>query len=329
MNLSAEYLDRCAAETGYLPASLEKVIRLGEMAADISRHPFLRDRLLLKGGTALNLCLGAPRRLSVDLDYNYVGFAEREKMLQERPEVESAVIDLAKRQGHRVQVSADSFAGRKIFLAYRSAFGVDDRIEVDLNFLFRVPIVSAQVLPLWQPGGLDSPLLRVVSMEELVAGKLLALFSRSAPRDVWDIANLPEIAVKGMKSPRFRPLFIALAITLEHPLKTYGRKHLRRSLSEKDITSQLVPILMANTGIRPEELAENAWNAVKHLVVPKRNESDYFTSAERGQLRPELLFPGDPELAQRIALHPALIWKVNNILALLNRTGRETTSDTL
>jgi predicted nucleotidyltransferase component of viral defense system len=67
MNLSLAFLDRCAAETGYLAGSLEKVTRLGETAGDIARHPFLNNSLVLKGGTALNLCFGAPKRLSVDL----------------------------------------------------------------------------------------------------------------------------------------------------------------------------------------------------------------------------------------------------------------------
>jgi hypothetical protein len=95
MSLSLEYLERCAAETGFGVSPLEKVVRLGEMAADISRHPFLREVLALKGGTALNLCFGLPSRLSVDLDFNYIGHLEREKMLTDRPMVETAVEKLA------------------------------------------------------------------------------------------------------------------------------------------------------------------------------------------------------------------------------------------
>jgi predicted nucleotidyltransferase component of viral defense system len=60
---------------------LEKVIQLGKFADEISKHPFLGQALALKGGTALNLCSGMPKRLSVDLDYNYIAHAEREKML--------------------------------------------------------------------------------------------------------------------------------------------------------------------------------------------------------------------------------------------------------
>jgi len=60
MNLSLEYIERCSAETGFQAASLEKVARLGELAADIARHPFLGGRLALKGGTDVG-----------DTKYNY------------------------------------------------------------------------------------------------------------------------------------------------------------------------------------------------------------------------------------------------------------------
>lgn len=92
MSLSFEYLERCATESGFTVSTLEKVARLGELAGDIGRHAFLKEVLILKGGTALNLCYGAPTRLSVDLDFNYVGALDRTVMLAERPKVEQAVM---------------------------------------------------------------------------------------------------------------------------------------------------------------------------------------------------------------------------------------------
>jgi len=112
-------------------------------------------------------------------------------MLQERPRVEQAVSELAKRKGYRVQQSADAFAGRKIYLIYRSVLGPEDRIELDLNYLFRVPIAGVAHSELWQPGELDRPQARTVSLQEIVVGKMLAMLDRGAARDVWDLANLP------------------------------------------------------------------------------------------------------------------------------------------
>ena len=40
MNVSVEYLQRCAEQTGYRIEPLEKVVRLGGMAADLARHAF-------------------------------------------------------------------------------------------------------------------------------------------------------------------------------------------------------------------------------------------------------------------------------------------------
>ena len=99
MSVSFQYLERCSAETGFQVDPLEKVVRLGELAANVARHPFLGKVLALKGGTILNLCFGPPRRLSVDLDFNYIGHIEREKMLDDRPRVEAAVAELARRGG--------------------------------------------------------------------------------------------------------------------------------------------------------------------------------------------------------------------------------------
>ena len=92
---------------------------------DADRAEGSRNALVLKGGTALNLAFGPPERLSVDLDFNYVGAIERERMLAERPRVERTLDELARRAGYRIQRSADAFAGRKLYLHYSSALGPD------------------------------------------------------------------------------------------------------------------------------------------------------------------------------------------------------------
>jgi len=55
LNLSRERLRREAIPTGFRPDSLEKVIRLVSLLNGIFREPELRERLVLKGGTALHL----------------------------------------------------------------------------------------------------------------------------------------------------------------------------------------------------------------------------------------------------------------------------------
>jgi hypothetical protein len=311
MNLDHHDLERLSGQTGFRAATLEKVIRLGELFADITTHPYLGPRLVLKGGTALHLCPGPPPRLSVDLDFNYVGVLERDTMLAERPEVERALLVLARSSAYQVQHSREAFAGRKFFLDYHGAFGVRDRIEVDLNFLSRLPVLETARAMFWQPGDLPRAEARVLSVEELCAGKLCALLARSAPRDLFDAVRLPERAGAAWTSPRFRSLFVGLAAVLEHPLHRYGRAQLERS-GEHEFEAQLRPMLMTADRSTVADLVRHAWELVRPLVTLTDSECEYSDLVQLGELRPELLFPGDRQLADRLRRHPALLWKAKN-----------------
>jgi predicted nucleotidyltransferase component of viral defense system len=65
---SAQTLQRIATETCLPAATLEKVLRLMDILQEISRDPVLAERLVLKGGTALNIFHLKLDRLSVDID---------------------------------------------------------------------------------------------------------------------------------------------------------------------------------------------------------------------------------------------------------------------
>ena len=312
MSVSLAYLERCSTETGFGVSGLEKVVRLGAMAGEIGRHPLLSKALALKGGTALNLAFGPPERLSVDLDFNYVGALERERMLEERPRVEGALDELAQRAGYRVQRSAEAFAGRKLFLHYRSVLGPEERIEVDVNYLMRQPLGEPCVADLWQPGELDRPRLTIVGDEELVIGKLCALLDRCAPRDVWDVANLRARAAAAVVRPSFRRRFLALAGTLDHPPDTYTERRLAERTTQREVDDQLVPMLAVGAEARAPELVGAAWSRLAPLLALTDEERGFVEKLHRGDLDPSLLFPDDAEEAARIHAHPALRWKAQN-----------------
>jgi len=324
MSVSLQFLERSAAQTGFQPAALEKVIRLGELAADVGRHPFLRNVLALKGGTALNLAFGSPSRLSVDLDFNYIGEVDRQRMLDDRPRVEKAVADLAGRAGYKVQLSADAFAGRKMFLAYQSALGPRERIEVDLNFLFRQPLAPVQVRTLWQPENLDRPRVSVVSLEELLIGKFLALLDRTAARDAWDVANVPAEARALAQSKAFRTLFIALAAVLTHPLPEYTESRLASRVTDRAVREQLAPMLITGSAPDAESLVRTSWQVVRPLLHLEEEEQMFFAEVARGNLRLDLLFGAESTVAERLAGHPALLWRMTNLRQYLEKRKRGT-----
>lgn len=73
VKFSPETLVKQAEATGFRPDMLEKVGLLLQLLDAIRSHPFLKNKLVLKGGTALNLFIFDVPRLSIDIDLNYVG----------------------------------------------------------------------------------------------------------------------------------------------------------------------------------------------------------------------------------------------------------------
>lgn len=324
MNHDRRSLESWARASGYRTDSIEKVVRLGELLSEVSRHPFLGERLVLKGGTALNLAQARPPRLSVDLDFNYVGSADRAAMLAERPEVERDLSRLTRVLGYQTHQSPDSHAGRKVFLEYRNVLGGADRIEVDLNYLFRVPLRAVREGALWQPGDLSPVIARMSHLHEIAAGKLCALLARSAPRDLFDAARLPGLLGADWSGEPFRALFVGLAGVLEHPLHSYGRGQLERATPER-VAVQLTPMLPSVAVVTAESLISGAWPVVEPLTRLSEPEREFVDRMQDGDIRTELLFPDDPEMQQRLAGHPALLWKAQNAREHRERHGRGST----
>ena len=313
MKPSRKFLDQASAETGYQPAILEKVVKLGDLAKDISRHPLLKDSLALKGGTALNLGFGPPSRLSVDLDFNYIAHLERNAMLEDRPKIEAALCKLAEKKGFRVQQSADAFAGRKIYCTYQSIYGPIDRVEVDINYLFRLTLSNPLKRELWQPGEISFPKILVVSKEELIIGKLLASIDRAAIRDIWDVGRLPLITPDIIDSKVFRAYFIALSVILPHPLNEYSVDRIKKKISTRAVENDLIPMLSRHNKASVAEIVDQAFKVLDSILLLEDHELEYITRVHKGDLELSLLFPKDKTITSRLAKHPVLAWKIQNV----------------
>ena len=186
MRISPEMLIAQAEATGFRPDVLEKVAHLLGLLDALQSHPFLKGKLVLKGGTAINLFIFNVPRLSVDIDLNYVGAEDREAMLAERPNIERAVQAVFSREGFTVRRMPEDHAGGKWVLRYGSVPGETGNLEVDLNFMFRVPlwpvtIRDSEPVGAWQATGIP-----VLDHHELAAGKLAALLARKQARDLFD-----------------------------------------------------------------------------------------------------------------------------------------------
>ena len=140
MTLSLERVQQVARQTGFNVATVEKVIHLMNLLEATEGHPFLREKFALKGGTALNLFVFALPRLSVDLDLNLVQPLSRDELEANRPKLEQAFEAVFRREGFNIRKSPTEHAGGKWRLGYSSAGGGNSNLEVDVNYVLRVPL---------------------------------------------------------------------------------------------------------------------------------------------------------------------------------------------
>jgi predicted nucleotidyltransferase component of viral defense system len=123
MKFDAAQITRLARDTGFLADNLEKVPRLRELLIELHKHPFLKGKLVLKGGTALNLFYLGLARLSVDIDLNYIAHVGRDATLRERPDIIKAVEQVASGLGYKLQNGTDDYALRERYLNYENHTG--------------------------------------------------------------------------------------------------------------------------------------------------------------------------------------------------------------
>lgn len=197
-----------------------------------------------------------------------------------------------------MQWSADEHAGRKVFLRFQSALGGADDVQLDLNFLFRVPLGEPALRELWQPGDVERPRLLVAPFVEVAAGKLVAALARRLPRDLYDTARLPRQDPGAWRQPTLRGTFVALAGILDRPLTDYREDRLR--VTDQQVREQLDPMLARDERMSAADLNAAAWQVLAPLVALTDAEREFTDRLQNGELRPALLFPHDPDVAARL-----------------------------
>lgn len=323
MILSPEGLARAAASSGFREDYLEKSIRLLYLLEAIKDNPLLRSRLALKGGTALNLFIMELPRLSVDIDLNYIGSPEREVMLEERPLVERTLQAVCGREGFRVRRIPSDHAGGKWLLRFDSTLGREGSLELDINFLLRIPM--------WDPMTTDSRALgdhrakgiAVLDKHELMAGKAVALLSRSAARDLFDSHGL--LRTLSLDADKLRLAFVVYGGMSRRDWRDVSLDDIGYDINE--MHNALLPTLrndyasdIKDVRSWADRLVLECREELSALLPLRANEADFLTSLnEEGEIHPELL-TSDEDLMRKIERQPGLLWKAQNAREFRKRT---------
>ena len=315
MRISPEVLAAEAEATGFRPDVLETAVQLLSVLHALTQHPALQGKLALKGGTALNLFVFQVPRLSVDIDLNYVGAQQLSEMQKERPILEAAVESVFRREDFVVRRTRSAHAGGAWSLRYPRAGGQYGRLDVDINFMFRVPLwpvatSDSNALGRWR--ATDIPM---VDLHELAAGKLAALLARGRARDLYDSRLI--FGLEGLDPERLRIAFVVYGAAVRRDWRTVSIADL--GFESTELTRQLLPTLHRDALPRDDAnaygttLVEDCRIGLGTLLPLRAAEVEFLDRLlEDGQVEPALL-TADTDLQKRIESQPLLIWKANNV----------------
>jgi predicted nucleotidyltransferase component of viral defense system len=313
---SAQTLQRIADETGHQIGTLEKVMRLLNLLQEIARDSVLAERLVLKGGTALNVFHLGLDRLSVDIDLNYVGALDRTVMEAERPTVDAALNRLLVSQGYGIRRQPDEHAGGKWIGRYASALGGNGTLEIDVNYMAREPLFGATRMNSVPLGEMQARDVLVLDIHEIVAGKLVALIDRHAARDLFDARRI--LSIDGLDWSRIKAAVLALGASGRRDWRTMSLDAIKGD--PREFRQKLAICLPRDRFAGKGDV--DAWvgetialcrERFAFLFVRTANESEFLDGVlDRGEINAGLLDIA-PEIRARIGAMPMLAWKCQHI----------------
>lgn len=316
MKISPEKLAAVAESTGFRLEMIEKAAHLLHLLNALQSHPFIKGKLALKGGTALNLFFFNIPRLSVDIDLNYVGTEDRAAMLEERPKLEQAMQAVFSREEFTLRRMPEEHAGGKWSLRFPSATGRTGNLDVYINFMFRIPLWPVKEMDSRQLGDWQAKNQPVFDIHEIAAGKIAALLSRRQVRDLYDCHRI--LQMDNLDLDRFRVAFVTYGAMNRKDWRTVSVDDV--NFEPEEFSRQLVPTLRINEREKLENLSECGSRLVAEcrrmltaLLPFTEAELNFLDSLlDKGEIAPGLL-TDDPSLQDRIHRHPLLTWKAVNV----------------
>jgi predicted nucleotidyltransferase component of viral defense system len=303
---------RVAQQYGFVRDTFEKVLRLREVLRYMNEEEYLREHLLLKGGTAINLTVFNLPRLSVDIDMDYTPNDTKEDMLEARKKITSIIKGYMDEEGYQLsKASRFTHSLDAFYYQYQNAGGNRDMIKIELNYSLRAHVlepVHRRILPEVFD---DSMTIRMVAPMEIFAAKGNALISRAAARDLYDWGNLIAKNLFADERDMFRKCFaFYTTISTETVNRDFDTSAID-SLEFDKIRRELFPVLSKRDNFKLDERKQQAKDYIADLMQLTEREQEYMDRFIAKEYVPELLFD-DREIVERIKEHPMAIWKCFN-----------------
>lgn len=309
MNFNKRQLKKEADKLNYVRDTYEKVVRLVDILDYIRSVPFLFNNLALKGGTAINLTIFDLPRLSVDIDLDFTNNVSREEMVETRKITKGLISDYLEKNNYRLdKETRSSHALDRIKAYYTNAGGNSDSIKIEINYMLRAHVYEPVIVKSKNYGLIKDVEIRSLNPIEIYGSKLVALMTRSTPRDLYDflyMINSNRFNIEELQKIKRCAVFYR-AISNEDGNYQFDLINLD-SISQNNIKRFLIPVINAKEFFSLPEAKQKILNFFDEYFILDEVEEEFLIQFKNKKYIPELLY--DNEELSRIKNHPMAIWK--------------------
>jgi len=308
MEFSRQYLTKLCKESNFIKDTLEKVLRLSEILKFLNSDVIFKDKLALKGGTAINLTAVKLPRLSVDIDVDFAVNVSKEELSEIKDKFKKRLTDYMWQEGYSLAECRDRFALTSFLFNYLNNAGNRDNIKVEINFLDRCHILPLEKKKILIKGIAEDFEILTLNTTELYASKINALLSRATPRDLYDVNAMIENNVIENAELLRKCLIFYNAIGGDYDIQELDYKNIER-LDYKKFKTQLKPVIAKDDKFDIEKAKEISIEYLKGLLVLTDGEKEFLAKLKEKIYVPELLFD-DEDIISNIKNHPAALWRI-------------------
>lgn len=156
----------------------------------------------------------------------------------------------------------------------------------------------------------------MLDLHELAAGKLAALFGRTASRDLFDVRELLKSTL--LDTTKLRTGFVVYGGINRRDWRTISLTEVQTD--SVSVTRELIPLLRTHTtptrqqiALWTERLVRDCRSLLSGVLPLNAKETEFLDHLnERGEIVPELL-TDDENLQATVRSHPGLLWKAVNV----------------
>lgn len=309
-------LGKLAKELGFPRDTLEKVCRLADVLKFFESDELLAESIALKGGTAINLTIFNLPRLSVDIDLDYCRSIDREDMLADREMITERIGKYMVAKGYVLSTKSKNYHALDSFVyEYVNAGGVKDNLKIEINYMLRCHVLPVARREVKLPWNEESLTVLSVAPLEIFASKTVALLTRTAPRDLYDMHNMVRFGLfDDSETDMLRKCAVFYsAIGAEKPPVKFELDNIG-NVSSQQIKRDLTPVLRRGERFFLEEEQKKVRDYLASILIPTREEEMFWRAFSEGNYYPDWIFGQTQEL-QNILNHPMALWKCRGALS--------------